>query len=268
MVLFQTMTHRGVAKSQPPGYSFASGVYDMFQVIFVFSGELLFSGDRHAETRPNVGPQTVGPGEVLVLRLGSRFTLSSPISGYGGVGYLEYEPADPRQRGHSYRFRASDWLVQLAAQMQFALTYPESCSQETVTLLGRAMALHSLDEGPARAGLRETGARRGELERLWAERVRYLVQNTLYAERSEFSRGIDALGLSYRQLARHFRSHAGMSIKQYQIAERIREARRLLRGTDLSVTDIAAELHYASSQKFASQFRQVTGMTPGEYRRG
>ena len=57
-----------------------------------------------------------------------------------------------------------------------------------------------------------------------------------------------------------------MSIKSYQAKERIREAKRLLQDTGFSITDIAYELHYASSQKFAAQFRKVTGMTATEFR--
>jgi AraC-like DNA-binding protein len=104
------------------------------------------------------------------------------------------------------------------------------------------------------------------LDRIWGERLRHLVQNTLYADHDEFRESVASLPLSYRQLARHFRADVGMSIKQYQIQERIKEAKRLLRNTGLSVTDVAFELHYASSQKFAAQFKAVTGMTPGEYR--
>jgi len=57
-----------------------------------------------------------------------------------------------------------------------------------------------------------------------------------------------------------------MSIKQYQINQRIREAKRLLQDTAMSVTDVAHDLHYASSQKFATQFKQVTDMTPSRFR--
>jgi AraC-like DNA-binding protein len=56
-------------------------------------------------------------------------------------------------------------------------------------------------------------------------------------------------------------------MKRFQIEERLREAKRLLGSTDMTVTQIAFELHYASSQKFAAQFRALTGVSPTEYRR-
>ena len=256
------MRHRGALKSQPPGYSFKTDSYDMFQMIFVCAGELCFR-DLECRDRTDALPQRIlAPGDFLVLRYGSRFELASPVTGYGGICYLDYEPSDPRQCGRSFAFIGSDWLVGLAGSLQFALSFPDICAGETVALLGRAVSWHALDEEVPRPDAEP------QPSRLWADRVRRVVGNTLYAEPDDFRRQIAALGLSYRQLARHFRADAGLSIKQYQIAERVREAKRLLANSGLSITQIAFELHYPSSQKFAAQFRRATGTSPGEFRAG
>ncbi len=246
-------------KSQPPGYSFSSERYDIFQMIFVSSGELRFESPYGAQPTDRL----LRPGEFLILRQGSAFRLSSARSGYAGVCYLDYEARDPRCCGGSFAVRGSHWLIELAGLMQLALSHPGTHTAENLALLGRTVAWHALEEGaPA-----ETPDRRPVSE-YWAERIRHVVCGTLYSEHSEFRRSIAAVGLSYRQLSRHFSTQTGMTIKQFQIAERIREAKRLLGTTGLSVTDVAHELHYASSQKFAAQFRKVTGMSPREYRRG
>jgi len=75
-----------------------------------------------------------------------------------------------------------------------------------------------------------------------------------------------SLGLSYRQLARHFTAALGVSPKRYQLLARMREAKRLLAETGMSVTAVAAELGYPSSQHFATQFLAEAGATPTEWR--
>jgi AraC-like DNA-binding protein len=263
---------RSSIKSQPPGYSFRTERYDLFQVIFVSSGELFFAPEPEKETkaetdaRPLTGPTPTDatrllPGSVLVLRHGSAFTLSSPSTGYGGVCYLDYGPGTAAQTGDSFAFRGGHWLVELVGLLQSALSNPEVYGASTLAALGRSIALHALDEGSRPS---PNGAEDRSVE--WSDRVKHLVQSTLYGGNRELKEKLESLGLSYRQLSRHFDRATGLSIKQYQLAEKIREAKRLLLNTGLGITDVAYELHYASSQKFAAHFRQATGMTPSEYR--
>lgn len=249
---------RGTLKSQPPGYSFSSDDYDMFQTIFVSAGELCFQSFDPGHEAAAV----LTSGEFLVLRGGSRFRLASPSTGYGGICYFDYRPEDELQFGYSFAFRGGHWLVELVGLLQFALAHPELYRQDTLAALGKSMAWHALEEGPAASRSEARG-----ISEYWAEKVRQLVQSTLYSDQNEYRRKLHSFRLSYRQLSRHFRGATGMSIKQYHVRERVREAKRLLLNTGFTITDVAHELHYPSSQKFAFQFKQVTGMTPGEFRR-
>lgn len=71
------------------------------------------------------------------------------------------------------------------------------------------------------------------------------------------------------------RSHFDMLYKElcgdsYQndvINSRLQQARMLLRGSDLPVTQVAAACGYASVEHFIRQFRQHTGQTPHQFRR-
>ncbi|MFW5846112.1 MAG: helix-turn-helix transcriptional regulator [Planctomycetota bacterium] len=76
---------------------------------------------------------------------------------------------------------------------------------------------------------------------------------------------LDGLGLGYRQLTRHFVAAMGMAPKQYQLLRRIEEAQRLLQQTRLSITSIAVELGFPSSQHFATQFKRITGSRPSQF---
>ncbi|WP_295632888.1 AraC family transcriptional regulator [uncultured Mitsuokella sp.] len=68
-------------------------------------------------------------------------------------------------------------------------------------------------------------------------------------------------------LAHAFKEHIGYSPMQYIIRRRIGEAQNLLIGTDRSITDIALSCGYNNSNYFQSVFKNIVGMTPGQYRR-
>jgi AraC-like DNA-binding protein len=74
--------------------------------------------------------------------------------------------------------------------------------------------------------------------------------------------------LSRTSLLRVFRQATGKSPIDYLIGLRIEAAKRLLRQSDLSMTDIALEAGFGDSNYFARQFRLVTGRTPTAFRRG
>jgi YesN/AraC family two-component response regulator len=47
---------------------------------------------------------------------------------------------------------------------------------------------------------------------------------------------------------------------------RIEEAKRLLLGTDLSISDISVRIGYPNSNYFNQIFKKMVGMTPGKFR--
>jgi AraC family transcriptional regulator len=48
---------------------------------------------------------------------------------------------------------------------------------------------------------------------------------------------------------------------------RLNEAKRRLKESDESITDIAAALGFSSSQHFSTHFKKMFGCTPTSYRR-
>ena len=63
-----------------------------------------------------------------------------------------------------------------------------------------------------------------------------------------------------------FRRSLGMSPGQYITAVRMETARRLLLGTNFTVTDIAARCGYENVYYFSAAFRRACGMPPSVYR--
>lgn len=64
-----------------------------------------------------------------------------------------------------------------------------------------------------------------------------------------------------------YRSLFGISFRNDVIKCRITRARTLLEETNMPVTQIAAVCGYHSDNYFVRQFKQITGMTPAQYRR-
>lgn len=67
-------------------------------------------------------------------------------------------------------------------------------------------------------------------------------------------------------MAHAFKQEYGVSPINYLIACRIREGKRLLAETDLSLSQIASVLGFSSSSYFSQRFRNAEGLSPTEYR--
>jgi AraC-like DNA-binding protein len=74
-----------------------------------------------------------------------------------------------------------------------------------------------------------------------------------------------ALGLSERSLQRRLTAE-GTSLQNEVKLARVRAAQRLLLETEANISEIALEVGCASSQHFASIFRDVTGTSPKQWR--
>lgn len=75
------------------------------------------------------------------------------------------------------------------------------------------------------------------------------------------------LGHEYSFLSKIFSSVAGITIEKYIIAQKIEKAKELLTYEELSVSEIAWQLGYSSSQHLSNQFRTVTGSSPLDFRK-
>jgi len=72
--------------------------------------------------------------------------------------------------------------------------------------------------------------------------------------------------MSTRTLVRRFRAELGISPRQWVLAHRMDRARQLLEETDLPVEQVAAAVGFSSAGSLRPHFREVTGLTPTEYR--
>jgi AraC family transcriptional regulator, transcriptional activator of pobA len=77
----------------------------------------------------------------------------------------------------------------------------------------------------------------------------------------------DAVGLTPGHLTTAISRRTGRTVQQWITERRMREARRLLADTDLTVTEIAPRVGYREAGYFVRRFRTAHGVTPGAWRR-
>lgn len=75
------------------------------------------------------------------------------------------------------------------------------------------------------------------------------------------------LFVSERHLSRLFQQELGLSLTDYITACRIDRAKELLSGSQLSITDVSAQVGFNYPAYFTKVFRDKTGVTPVQYRR-
>ena len=76
----------------------------------------------------------------------------------------------------------------------------------------------------------------------------------------------DAVGVSTSHFSRTFHAKTGFSPHEFIVLNRIDEAKALLKGTNLSVQEIALRTGYHSEVNFISSFKKKTGYSPSAFR--
>jgi len=77
----------------------------------------------------------------------------------------------------------------------------------------------------------------------------------------------ELLGMGQTSLYKFIRQKTGFSPHQYLLHFRVETAQNYLKQGERTITDIAIECGFYSSQHFANVFKARTGFTPGEYRK-
>jgi len=74
-------------------------------------------------------------------------------------------------------------------------------------------------------------------------------------------------GYSVRTLIRLFNQELGMSFGQYKKIARIIRATELLCESGLSITEVMSRVGYESQSSFSKIFKQILGVTPGNFKK-
>lgn len=71
----------------------------------------------------------------------------------------------------------------------------------------------------------------------------------------------------YSFLSKLFSEVNGISIEKYYIAQKVERIKELLVYDELSISEIADQLQYSSVAHLSTQFHNVTGMSPSQFKR-
>lgn len=93
------------------------------------------------------------------------------------------------------------------------------------------------------------------------------IQNNYGEEAMGVSMIAKCVNLTPSWLSTKFKEEVGMGISEYLNSVRIQHARELLQSGDCMIYEVSERTGFASSQYFSKIFKQLTGMTPNEYRR-
>ena len=196
--------------------------------------------------------------EYLLLSLSPAFVLDCAVR-------MRLTRADARISFRASRIEQDERLARLARDIAEELQQEEAGQELVVAALVEQLVAHLLrhyanirraDELElSRAGLVDRRIRRA------VELMRARLDTELPLEEIAA-----AAHLSPFHFSRLFKKLTGAPPHAYLAALRVARARVLLAETDLSITEIATRVGYASSSHFAKAFRQVTGLSPRAYR--
>lgn len=145
------------------------------------------------------------------------------------------------------------------------LREPQPLMAFRLDLLGQKLGIHLLRRHAAHAGL--AGRRQADFPSDW--RLALVVSAIRDDLTSDWT--LDALatiaGLTPRHVSTLFKIAYGVSPHRWIVEARLDRARHLLAETERSVTEIAMDTGFATSQHFATMFRRAFGTTLGAYRR-
>ncbi|RCW41751.1 AraC family transcriptional regulator [Paenibacillus prosopidis] len=98
-----------------------------------------------------------------------------------------------------------------------------------------------------------------------SEVIRYI--NAHFADPLRLGALADQFFISPYYLSRMFKEITGFAFSDYVILTRIKEAQRLLRESDRSITDIAAAVGFENFSHFGKTFKKITRISPRDYRK-
>lgn len=187
-----------------------------------------------------------------------HFTADHPS--FNAIPVRDYQPAQNHiflpSKGH---LRGMDKIVIMMKQLQDSMR-----SYQNPTL-GNYMATTILCElyHQSYAAENVLGKKLKQLQ-LYNDVVDYISWNRF--EPLKVSEIADHFGYNSKYLSHLFASIAGVTLKQYIVQQKMEAAAFLLTDTNQTVQEIAMQLGYHDSQHFMKSFKQMTHLTPTDFR--
>lgn len=145
--------------------------------------------------------------------------------------------------------------AEFAEKKPYYKTVILSCCMEIMALLTR-------DHVSSNADRDDSATKKAHLVR---QVMQYIVRNP--GQKITLKSISDDLKYSHFYLEHIFSELTGMSIREYLTETRVREAEKLLLGSELSISEISEKCGYSNPAAFSTAFRKKRGISPMEYRK-
>ena len=105
------------------------------------------------------------------------------------------------------------------------------------------------------------------------ERIKVTIINKIHSSRKEtgkinFSKYLSKIiGKNYSYMSGLFSSKEGITIEKFIIHQKIEKVKELLAYNELTLSEIAYSNGYSSVQHLSNQFKQVTGLSPSDFKK-
>ena len=110
----------------------------------------------------------------------------------------------------------------------------------------------------------EHGTRNAEDENI-KRAMLYIDQNL--SETFSLEKLAEISGYSLSHFKTRFKEEIGIPPSEYITLQKIKYAKKMLETTDLSVTTLAYELGFSSSNYFSTVFKKILNITPQQYKK-
>ena len=77
----------------------------------------------------------------------------------------------------------------------------------------------------------------------------------------------EQLHYDYAYLSRLFSSVEGRTVERFILSQKIEKVKELLTYKELTLSEIAFQMHYSSPAHLSAQFKKMTGMSPSAFRK-
>lgn len=233
------------------------------RLLFVEEGTVSVEGRQSVPVKKElVYPVHLEKKLLAALGEGNRETAGNRIDEF--LEYIirrEYAPEDIRRS-----------VLKVVTTM---LDTAEEINQKAYELLREENCMQSVLNVYTRTEIRDILHRMGRMicEKEKREDIsNYTINRTVEYIRIHYKEGItleetaEALKITPEYLSMLFKREMGMNFSVFLKEFRISHAKRLLKGTDMKVYEVAEACGYNNSNYFTKVFKDVTGMSPADYR--
>lgn len=234
-------------KNHQKGYTFKTNDYWRYQVLLIQSGSLLLKTDKIISK--------VNPGQLILFPLHSQFELEC-VDQYSGL-FFAHEKLNLKTK-NAITF-TGDQIIHLIYNLIEIELQQTTSHQELISHYVKSILIKI--NNPI---VKKKNTSPGNYHKNIAQMIKLKLEANIHSNEST-EELLKHIHLSYRQLSRYFQKYFNSSIKKYHIQLRIKKVQELLLHENLSVTTIAYELGFSSSQHLSNQFKKITGATPSEW---